>query len=128
EQGGAVAAIERGFVQNAIADNAYRRELAQERGETIVVGVNRYADEAATSVPIQRIDAAAAERQIARVTAYKHAQDRAAVDAALATVADAARGEANLLPPMKAALQAGATLGQIAGVLRAIFGEHRPLA
>jgi methylmalonyl-CoA mutase, N-terminal domain len=128
EQGGAVTAIERGFVQNAIADNAYQRELAQERGETIVVGVNRYADETAASVPIQRIDAAAADRQIARTAAYKLAQDRAVVDAALATVADAARGDANLLPPMKVALLAGATLGQIAGVLRSIFGEHRPLA
>ncbi|HET7091834.1 MAG TPA: methylmalonyl-CoA mutase family protein, partial [Thermomicrobiales bacterium] len=128
EQGGAVAAIERGFVQNAIADNAYRRELAQERGETIVVGVNRYADEAPANVPIQRIDAAAAERQIARTSAYKEAQDRPAVAAALAAVADAAHGDANLLPPMKAALLAGATLGQIAGVLRGIFGEHRPLA
>jgi methylmalonyl-CoA mutase N-terminal domain/subunit len=128
EQGGAVAAIERGFVQNAIADNAYRRELAQERGDAIVVGVNRYADEAPANVPIQRIDAAAAERQVARTAAYKRSQNRAAVDAALAVVADAARGDANLLPPMKAALLAGATLGQIAGVLRGVFGEHRPLA
>jgi methylmalonyl-CoA mutase N-terminal domain/subunit len=128
EQGGAVAAIERGFVQNAIADNAYRRELAQERGEAIVVGVNRYADEAPANVPIQRIDAAAAERQVARTAAYKRAQDREAVDAALTVVAEAARGDANLLPPMKAALLAGATLGQIADVLRGIFGEHRPLA
>ena len=125
--GGAVAAIEQGFVQNAIGENAYQRERARERGDEAVVGVNRHADAEPTHVPIQRIDAAATERQVARVAAYKARQDVAAVEQALAAVADAARGTDNLLPPMKRALEAGATLGQVAGVLRGVFGEHRPL-
>ena len=125
--GGAVAAIEQGFVQNAIGENAYQRERARERGDEAVVGVNRHADAEPTHVPIQRIDAAATERQVARVAAYKARQDAVAVAQALGAVADAARGTDNLLPPMKRALEAGATLGQVAGVLRGVFGEHRPL-
>jgi methylmalonyl-CoA mutase N-terminal domain/subunit len=73
--GGAVAAIESGFVQSAIAENAYRRELAREKGEDVVVGVNRHAGGDAVAVPVQKIDAGAVERQIARTTAYKAAQD-----------------------------------------------------
>ena len=125
-RGGAVAAIERGYVQNAIAENAYRRELARERGEEIVVGVNKHVEETETSVPIQRIDQAASERQIARVAAYRAGQDRARVAATLTAVTDAARGTDNLLSPMKEALLAGATLGQICDALREVFGEHRP--
>ena len=125
--GGAVAAIEQGFVQNAIGENAYQRERARERGDEAVVGVNRHADAEPTHVPIQRIDAAATERQVARVAAYKARQDAAAVGQVLGAVADAARGTGNLLPPMKRALETGATLGQVAGVLRGVFGEHRPL-
>ncbi len=125
--GGAVAAIEQGFVQNAIGENAYQRERARERGDEVVVGVNRHADAEPTRIPIQRIDAAATERQVARVAAYKARQDATAVGQALEAVAAAARGTGNLLPPMKRALEAGATLGQVAGVLRGVFGEHRPL-
>ena len=125
-RGGAVAAIESGYVQNAIAENAYRRELARERGEEVVVGVNRFADDEAAQVPVQRIDAAAVDRQIARTAATKAAQDRDVVQAALARVVAAAHGGDNLLPVIKDALHAGATLGQTAGSLRSVFGEHRP--
>ncbi|MDP9355312.1 MAG: methylmalonyl-CoA mutase family protein [Chloroflexota bacterium] len=127
-RGGAVAAIERGFVQNAIADNAYRREVARERGEEIIVGVNRYAEDSPTKMPVHRIDQAAVERQIARVAAYRAAQDGDRVSAALDIVSETARGSANLLPPMKDALLAGATLGQVADALRRVFGEHRARA
>ncbi len=126
EQGGAVAAIEHGFVQNAIAENAYRRELARSSGEEVVVGVNAYVEEGEVDVPLQKIDQQAVDRQIARVRAYKGAQDRAAVDAALVRVGETARGTDNLLPVMKEALVAGATLGQIANRLRDVFGEYRP--
>jgi methylmalonyl-CoA mutase N-terminal domain/subunit len=126
EQGGAVAAIERGYVQNAIAENAYQRELARERGEEIVVGVNKYAEAESVHVPIQRIDEEAVARQTARVTAYKARQNGDAVALALTKVEAAARGDDNLLPVMKDALLAGATLGQIANALRGVFGEHRP--
>ena len=126
EQGGAVTAIERGFVQNAIAENAYRREVARSSGDETVVGVNRYVDEdEELAIALHRIDEEMVARQVARVTRYKADQDRPAVDAALATVRSTAEGTGNLLPPMKAALLAGATLGQVANALRDIFGEHR---
>lgn len=127
-EGGAVAATERGFVQNAIGDSAYRKELRRERGEDVIVGVNRYATAAGddAAVPIQRIDQEAVGRQIARTTAYKAAQDAGAVRAALTTVTEVARGTDNLLPPMAAALRAGATLGQVCDALRGVFGEYRP--
>jgi methylmalonyl-CoA mutase N-terminal domain/subunit len=124
-RGGAVAAIENGFVQHAIAENAFQRELARERGEEIVVGVNRFAEDEAVEVPLQKIDERAVRRQIERVRAHKAAQDRAAVEGALAAVKSAAEGNANLLSPMREALHTGATLGQIGDVLRAVFGQYR---
>jgi methylmalonyl-CoA mutase N-terminal domain/subunit len=126
EQGGAVTAIERGFVQNAIAENAYRREVARSSGDEAVVGVNRYVNEdEELDIALHRIDEEMVARQVARVTAYKAEQDREAVDVALAAVRVTAEGTGNLLPPMKAALLAGATLGQVANALRDVFGEHR---
>ncbi|CAA9558674.1 MAG: Methylmalonyl-CoA mutase [uncultured Thermomicrobiales bacterium] len=125
ERGGAVAAIETGFVQNAIAENAYRTELARERGEEIVVGVNIHATTETTAVPIQRIDEALVAQQVERVRAHKAGQNRAAVEHSLDRVTAAARGDAILLPVMKEALLAEATLGQIMDRLRAVFGEHR---
>ena len=126
EQGGSVAAIEAGYIQSAIAENAYQRQLAREVGEEIIVGVNKYAETETVKVPIQRIDEASTARQIERTRAYKAAQDREAVDPAIARVVTTARGADNLLPVMKDALLAGATLGQIANALRSVFGEHRP--
>ncbi len=125
ERGGAVAAIESGFVQNAIADNAYQLELDREAGRDIVVGVNKYAEDDTASVPLQRIDQQVVERQIVRTREYKQRQDVASVNAALARVSAATAGTDNLLEVMKAALIAGATLGQIADALRSVFGEHR---
>jgi methylmalonyl-CoA mutase N-terminal domain/subunit len=124
-RGGAVPAIENGFVQNAIAENAFRLEIAREQGEQIVVGVNRYVAEEAVEVPLQRIDDAAVHRQIERVRAHKAAQEQQIIDRALGCVAAAAAGTDNLLMPMREALRAGATLGQIANTLRDVFGEYR---
>jgi methylmalonyl-CoA mutase N-terminal domain/subunit len=124
-RGGAVAAIESGFVQNAIAENAFRLELARERGENVIVGVNRYVADVDVEIPAQRIDEAATRRQVERVRKHKLGQDRRLVDAALQAVSQAATADENLLVPMREALRVGATLGQVAGVLRTIFGEYR---
>jgi methylmalonyl-CoA mutase N-terminal domain/subunit len=126
ELGGSVAAIERGAMQDAIAENAYQRELARELGDDVIVGVNKYVESATVAVPIQRIDQESVARQIARVAAYKDGQDPARVESTLTRVSEAASGSDNLLPVMKDALHAGATLGQICDALRAVFGEHRP--
>ena len=127
ERGGAVQAIEHGFVQNAIAENAYRREVARSSGDDIVVGVNRFTSAADSETPIKllKIDPEMVARQVARTTAFKQIQNRAAVETALATVREIAAGTENLLPPMKQALLTGATLGQVANALRDVYGEHR---
>lgn len=127
ERGGAVAAIESGFVQNAIAENAYRREVARSSGGEIVIGVNRFADTDTESTPIHlhKIDQEMVARQVARTTAYKKQQDRVAVESALEAVRKVAAGTENLLPPMKNALLQGATMGQVAYALRDVFGEHK---
>ncbi len=125
-RGGAVASIESGFMQNTIAENAFRLEVEREEGHRIVVGVNRYATNDDAGVPVQRIDDEAGRRQIERVRAHKTLHDTPLVAGALEAVANAARSQDdNLLPPMRAALTSGATLGQIAGVLRGVFGEYR---
>jgi methylmalonyl-CoA mutase N-terminal domain/subunit len=79
-------------------------------------------------VPVQRIDDEAGRRQVERVQAHKAAQDRMLVDSALEAVKAAAASDSNLLPPMREALRAGATLGQIANTLRALYGEYRAVS
>jgi methylmalonyl-CoA mutase, N-terminal domain len=126
EQGGAVLAIENGFIQSAIAENAYRRELARSSGDEIVIGVNRHVEDEAAPMQLQKIDQEMVDRQIERVRAYKRDQDAPRVQQALQQVRTTAEGTDNLLPAMKDALLAGATLGQVANALRDVFGEHRP--
>jgi methylmalonyl-CoA mutase N-terminal domain/subunit len=124
-RGGAVVAIENGFIQNAIAENAFRREIERERGDEIVVGVNRYVEDESVDVPLQVIEEEAVQRQVERVRAHKSAQDWPAIQGILSQVVAAANADGNLLPPMREALRAGATLGQVANTLRSIFGEYR---
>ena len=124
-RGGAVVAIENGFIQNAIAENAFRREIERERGDEIVVGVNRYVEDEGVEVPLQAIEEEAVQRQVERVRAHKFAQDWPAVQGILSQVVLAASSDGNLLPPMREALRAGATLGQVANTLRSVFGEYR---
>ncbi len=124
-RGGAVTAIENGFVQNAIAENAFRRQVERERGDEIIVGVNRYVEIEDVEVPVQRIDEVAVREQIERVRCAKSSQDKAAIDAVLTHVQTAAGASDNLLPPMREALRTGATLGQVGDALRSVFGEYR---
>jgi len=124
--GGAVAAIEAGFYQDEIADAAYRIQQGIESGDRVVVGVNRFLDPAERSVPIQRIAEEDVTKQRERVRALRASRDHAAVDRALADVEATARGTENLLPPMREALHARATLGEVSDVLRRVFGEYRP--
>src|SRR5690606_34508538 len=120
-RGGAVAAIESGFIQEQIAESAYAWEVRVASGERTVVGVNKYRTTEGASVPIMRLDEAAIQRQIARVVAYREGQDREGVAAALEHVERVARGGDNLLPVLKDALLAGATLGEICGRLRGVW-------
>jgi methylmalonyl-CoA mutase N-terminal domain/subunit len=124
--GGAVAAIEQGYVQDEIHESAFRIQRAIEDGTRVVVGVNRFQAEDDHQPELQRISEEEVARQVARVRELRETRDAAAVASALATVETAARGSTNLLPPMKEALRARATLGEVSDVLRRVFGEHRP--
>jgi methylmalonyl-CoA mutase N-terminal domain/subunit len=122
--GGAVAAIERGWMQEQIGESAYRAQQAIERGTAGVVGVNLFADERAPEIPVQRIDPNIEREQVERVRAVRAARDAARWETALAGVRRAAEGTANLMPPFIEAVDAGATVGEIADVLRSVFGVH----
>ncbi len=123
--GGAVAAIEAGWMQDQIGESAYRAQQAIERGEAVVVGVNRFTSDApATQIPIQRIDAAIERDQVARLTAFRAARDATRLEARLAEVRAAAEGTANLVPRFVEAVDAGATVGEICTVLRSVFGQY----
>lgn len=125
-RGGAVAAIEQGFVQRAIADSAYAYQQAIESGAKTVVGVNRFQmAEEPVRPAILRVDESVQAEQIERVRRLRARRDGAAVQRALAELEAAARGTDNLLYPMKEALRRYATLGEVFGVLRRIFGEYR---
>ncbi|MFO7548904.1 MAG: methylmalonyl-CoA mutase family protein [Acidimicrobiia bacterium] len=126
EMGGAVAAIEAGWMQGQIEEAAYVEARHQESGESVVVGVNRFVDEAHTEVPVMTVDPGLEADQRARLTAWREARDGEAVAAGLDAVEQAARGDDNLLYPMRRALAAGATVGEVSDALRRVFGVHRP--
>jgi methylmalonyl-CoA mutase, N-terminal domain len=124
--GGAVAAIEAGFFQDEIHEAAYRINQGMESGDRVVVGVNRFVDAEGEPVDIQAIDEEDVARQVDRVRRLREERDDAVVRAALAEVEATARGTDNLLLPMKEALRARATLGEVSDALRRVFGEYRP--
>jgi methylmalonyl-CoA mutase N-terminal domain/subunit len=125
-RGGAVAAIESHYMQDEIESAAYEFARRVDRGEKIVVGVNRFEESDTTKADVFPIDEEQQRAQIARVRALKTTRDNDAVRGALAELADAARGTQNVLYPMKTALSRMATLGEVADVLRAEFGVYTP--
>jgi methylmalonyl-CoA mutase N-terminal domain/subunit len=125
--GGAVEAIEAGFMQEEIEQAAYAYAKAVDDGEKVIVGVNRHADDgSAEPVEVFPIDPALQRQQADRVQRVRAERDQSRVQAALAEVAAAARGTQNLLLPMKDALRARATLGEVSDVLRDAFGVYQP--
>ncbi|MGH9021266.1 MAG: acyl-CoA mutase large subunit family protein, partial [Acidimicrobiales bacterium] len=126
ERGGAVAAIEAGYMQSEIDAAAYDAARRVERGEQVVVGVNEFVDAEGHTSEVFPIDERQQRLQVERVIELRARRDASRVAHALDDVAVAARGSANLLYPMKVALAASATLGEVADVLRAEFGEYRP--
>ena len=125
EMGGAVAAIEQGYMQREMAAHAYEDLTAIETGKKTVIGVNKYADnKGAAEGESLKADLSVGERQIKRVNEMKAKRDQAAVDKALAELKEACEGEANLMPYIIAAVKTYATLGEICGVMREVFGEY----
>ena len=126
--GGTLAAIESGFQQRQIQESAYRAQQAIESGDQIVVGVNRYTDDATLeSSPIQRIDPDAERAQVEGVRRVRTERDPAAWSATLARLEDSARGSENVMPAIIEAVDAYATVGEISDRLRVAWGEHREL-
>jgi methylmalonyl-CoA mutase N-terminal domain/subunit len=126
--GGTLAAIESGRIQRQIQDAAYAAQRAVDAGKTVVVGVNRYVTGEGASIDLLRIDPESERRQVAAVQAVRQSRDRVAWQAAVDGVERAARDGTNLVPPVIAAVEARATLGEIADALRRVFGEHREIS
>jgi methylmalonyl-CoA mutase N-terminal domain/subunit len=127
--GGTLAAIEGGFQQRQIQESAYRVQQRIERGDLVVVGVNKFRDDGAgeAKAPLQRIDPEGERRQVERVRRVRAERDPSAWSAALDRLEAAARGSDNLLPPILEAVNAYATVGEISDRLRTAFGVHREL-
>lgn len=126
-RGGTLAALAEGYQQDAIGDAAYAAQRALEAGERIVVGVNAFTEGGDVQRPAaQAIDPEAEAQQVARTRAVRAARDGAAAGSAVEALRLAAAGTENLLPRIRAAVEAQVTLGEISGAMRDVWGEHRP--
>jgi methylmalonyl-CoA mutase N-terminal domain/subunit len=127
EIGGAVRAIETGYYQAAIADQSYKFEREVESGARVVVGVNKYRTEDEPAAEFFRVDNRALEQsQVEKLAGLKAGRDQAAVTVSLAALRETAMdAKADLMPPILTAVRAYATLGEICGVMREVFGEYR---
>jgi len=123
--GGMIKALERGYVQQEIQNAAYEYQQQVDRGEAVVVGMNRYAVEEEKPIPIQRIDESLERRQVERLRALRARRNAQAWRAALEAIEDAARSGTNLVPRILAAVEANATVGEISDTMRRVFGEYR---
>jgi len=126
DMGGAVAAIESGYMQQEIQEAAVRQQREVEEGQRVIVGVNKFRTDGDQPQTIFRMNAKIAKEQIERVRRLRAGRDGEAVAASLRRLNDTARGEENLMPAILESVKAYATLGEICGELRAVFGEYRP--
>jgi methylmalonyl-CoA mutase N-terminal domain/subunit len=123
--GGAVRAIERGFQQREIHEAAYRWQKRVERGEAVVVGVNRFADGASARPEVLRVDEDLHRQRAERLRALRAKRNAAEAERALAAIEESARRGAEIMPAVVDAVSALATLGEVSDRLRAVFGSHR---
>ena len=123
--GGMVAAIEQGFPQQEIQSAAYRTQLAVDRKQQVVVGVNRFEEPEHGTSEVLRIDEAVEREQLSALAAHRSARDSARAREALDALQQAASGSENLVPLILGAVKAGGTLGEIASAMRAVFGEYK---
>jgi methylmalonyl-CoA mutase, N-terminal domain len=125
--GGSVRAVEERFMQREIEDSAFRYQREVERGERVIVGMNRYAGAAGDpDMELHVVDESIRDRQFERLVGLRESRDNAAVERALQRVRSAAEGSDNLLYPVREALASLATVGEVSDVLRGVFGEYRP--
>ncbi len=124
--GGVVPALESGFFQREIADAAYIYQREEDRKERITVGVNDFITDEEMSIPLLRVDREGESRQIENLNNVRRTRDNREVARRLKELEAAARGEENLMPPLLDAVKAYATLGEMMGVFREVFGEYQP--
>jgi methylmalonyl-CoA mutase N-terminal domain/subunit len=124
ERGGAVAAIEEGFVQSEIDASAFRYQTEVESGERVVVGVNRFAEHEGERVELLAVDPESERRQLERTARVREERDAEAAEAALNEVRKVAESDGNLLHPIREALRARSTVGEICGALRELWGTY----
>jgi methylmalonyl-CoA mutase N-terminal domain/subunit len=122
--GGAVEAVDRGFVQQEIEASAFRWQQEVESGERVIVGVNAFTGGKEEPIELHALDPEAERRQLVRTARVRSERNAEVAAAALARVREAARGTENMLPPMREALRARSTIGEICDVLREEWGEH----
>ncbi|MEO7651599.1 MAG: methylmalonyl-CoA mutase family protein [Bryobacteraceae bacterium] len=123
--GGALRAIETGFIQTEIQNAAFDWQKRVESGEQVVVGVNRFRQDEERTIPTFRLDPALEQEQVTRLREVRASRSRTSVETALAQLEQAARGATNLLPLIQIAAAAYATVGEISDTLRSVFGEYR---
>ena len=124
ELGGAVAAVEQGFTQHEIEEAAYEHERQVAAGEKVIVGVNRFAEGDDEEMELHRLDPEAERRQVDRTRRVRAERDTSAAESALALVRETARGDGNLLVPMREALRVRCTVGEICTALREELGTY----
>jgi methylmalonyl-CoA mutase N-terminal domain/subunit len=124
--GGVIPALKGGFFQREIAEAAYVYQQEEDRRERITVGVNEYRTHDAVTIPLLRVDAEGERRHVASLNTLRRSRDNRAVAGRLRDLERAARGSENLMTPLLEAVKAYATLGEMMGVFRQVFGEYRP--
>lgn len=122
--GGMVSAIEKGFPQKEIQEAAYQYQQAIERKEKTIVGVNDFEIEDEPPIDILLIDESVAERQVAKLQELRASRNNGRVQATLSALETAARGETNMMYPILECVRAYATLGEMCGILRGVYGEY----
>ena len=123
EMGGSVRALE--FMQKEIEESAASYHERYRSGQDIVVGVNKYVTDTVDDVDILKVDPEAEKRQLERLKKFKENRDQAEVDAKLAELKRVSEGEGNLLHPIREALAANASIGEVCGAMRDVFGEYK---
>jgi len=125
EMGGIVRAVEIGYPQREIADSAFEDQRMVERGERVIVGINKYEEESTERIPTLKIDPEVERSQVARLKAVKAERDADVVATSLAAVRAACQSGTNLVPPIVTAVEANVTVGEICDVFRDEFGVYR---
>jgi methylmalonyl-CoA mutase N-terminal domain/subunit len=123
ELGGSVEALE--FMQREIEESALSYHERYKSGQDIIVGVNKFVTDQVDDVDILKVDPEAEQRQLTRLRTFKESRDQAGVEEGLDKLRDVARGDGNLLHPIRASLASGASIGEVCGAMRDVFGEYR---